>query len=64
VTSSADLDRAEERLARHGVKYRRASQTGGGRIETHDPDGLRVILFLPDEPSLDRKPPPFIYWYR
>jgi hypothetical protein len=35
----------------------------GGRIETHDPDGLRVVLFLPSDPSLASKPPPFIYRY-
>jgi len=63
VTNSADLDSAEERLAGHGVQYRRADAMEGGRIETHDPDGLSVVLFLPSEPSLARKPPPFIYWY-
>jgi len=35
----------------------------GDRIETRDPDGLSVILFLPGEPSLARKPPPFLYRY-
>jgi len=64
VTSSADLDRAEERLAKHGAQYQRADDSDGGRIVTHDPDGLSVVLFLPGEPSLARKPPPFIYWYR
>jgi catechol 2,3-dioxygenase-like lactoylglutathione lyase family enzyme len=63
VTSSAELDGAEERLTGLGVQYRRAGEEDTGRIETHDPDGLRVVLFLPDEPSLARKPPPFIYWY-
>jgi catechol 2,3-dioxygenase-like lactoylglutathione lyase family enzyme len=63
VASSADLDRAEDRLARHGVQYRRAEEADGGRIVTHDPDGLDVILFQPSDPSLGRKPPPFIYWY-
>ena len=63
VTSTADLDSAEERLTALGVQYRRADDEGGGRIETHDPDGLRVVLFLPSDPSLDRKPPPSIYRY-
>ena len=63
VTSSADLDSAEERLAGHGVRYRRAEEMDGGRIEARDPDGLSVILFLPSEPSLARKPPPFLYRY-
>jgi catechol-2,3-dioxygenase len=63
VTSSADLDRAEERLATHGAQYQRADEPNGGRIVTHDPDGLSVVLFLPDEPSLTEKPPPYIYWY-
>jgi catechol 2,3-dioxygenase-like lactoylglutathione lyase family enzyme len=63
VTSTADLDNAEERLAALGVQYRRGGEPGGGRIETHDPDGLRVVLFLPSEPSLDRQPPPYIYRY-
>ena len=64
VTSSADLDRAEERLAGHGAQYQRDDEPDGGRIVTHDPDGLSVVLFLPGEPSLTGKPPPFIYWYR
>ena len=64
VTSSADLDRAEDRLIRHGAQYQRVDESDGGRIVTHDPDGLSVVLFLPDESSLARKPPPFIYWYR
>ena len=63
VTSRADLDSAEQRLAALGVQYRRADEMDGGRIETHDPDGLRVVLFLPSDPSLTRKPPPFIYRY-
>jgi len=63
VTSTADLDAAEERLTALGVPYRRDDETGGGRVETHDPDGLRVVLFLPSDPSLDRRPPPFIYRY-
>jgi hypothetical protein len=65
VTSSADLDHVEERLAGLGVRYRRADEDeeDTGRIETHDPDGLRVILFRPAEPSLARKPPSFIYRY-
>jgi len=63
ATSSADLDSVEERLARQGVPYRRTDEEGGHRVETHDPDGLRVILFLPPEPSLAGKPPPFIYRY-
>ena len=69
VTSSADLDSVEQRLAGLGVRYRRADEDEDedeedtGRIETHDPDGLRVILFRPAEPSLARKPPPFIYRY-
>ena len=29
----------------------------------HGPDGLSVVLFLPGEPSLAGKPPPYIYWY-
>jgi catechol-2,3-dioxygenase len=64
VTSSADLDRAEERLTGHGAQYQRADEPNGGRIVTHDPDGLSVVLFLPGEPSLTGKPPPYIYWYR
>jgi catechol 2,3-dioxygenase-like lactoylglutathione lyase family enzyme len=64
VTSLADLDSAEERLTRHGTQYQRVDGTDGGRIVTHDPDGLSVILFLPGEPSLAGKPPPFMYWYR
>ena len=63
VTSTADLDAAEERLTALGVPYRRDDETGVGRVETHDPDGLRVVLFLPSDPSLDRRPPPFIYRY-
>ena len=64
VTSSAELDKAEERLASHGAQYQRTDEPDGGRIVTHDPDGLSVVLFLPDEPSLTGKPPPYIYWYR
>jgi len=64
VTSPADLDSAEERLARHGAQYRRPDDTNGNRIATHDPDGLEVVVFLPPEPSLAEKPPPFVYWYR
>ena len=63
VASPADLDTAEERLARHGAHYRRVDEPDGGRIATHDPDGLSVILFLPGEPALAGKPPPFVYWY-
>jgi catechol 2,3-dioxygenase-like lactoylglutathione lyase family enzyme len=63
VSSSADLDRAEDRLARHGVQYERGEEANGGRIVTHDPDGLDVIVFLPSDPSLGIKPPPFVYWY-
>ena len=64
VTSSAELDKAEERLGRHGAQYQRTDEPDGGRIVTHDPDGLSVVLFLPGEPSLTGKPPPYIYWYR
>ena len=63
VTTPADLDRAEERLTRHGAQYQRVDGADGGRIVTHDPDGLSVILFLPGEASLAGKPPPFMYWY-
>jgi catechol 2,3-dioxygenase-like lactoylglutathione lyase family enzyme len=63
VASSADLDSAAERLAQHDVHYERLDETEGKRITTYDPDGLRVVLFLPSDPSLARKPPPFIYWY-
>lgn len=62
LTSSADLDSAEERLARQGTPYKR--ETDGERIVTHDPDGLSVILFLPSDPSLTGKPPGYVYWYR
>jgi hypothetical protein len=64
VTSSAELDKAEERLARYGAHYHRDDEPDGGRIVTHDPDGLSVVLFLPADPSLTGKPPPSIYWYR
>ena len=63
ATSPADLDSAEERLDRQGVPYRRADEEDGHRIETHDPDGLSVILFLPPDPLPVGKPPPSIYWY-
>jgi catechol 2,3-dioxygenase-like lactoylglutathione lyase family enzyme len=63
VTSSADLDSAEERLIRYGAQYQRVDVADGGRIVTHDPDGLSVILFLAAEQSMAGKPPPFIYWY-
>jgi catechol 2,3-dioxygenase-like lactoylglutathione lyase family enzyme len=63
VASSADLDSAAERFAQHDVQYERLDDADGGRIATSDPDGLRVILFLPGEPSLTTKPPPFLYWY-
>ena len=63
LTTPAELDSAEERLKRHGVQYRRTDVSDGGRIVTHDPDGLEVVLFLPPEPSLDERPPPFVYWY-
>jgi catechol 2,3-dioxygenase-like lactoylglutathione lyase family enzyme len=64
MTSPAELDSAEERLKQHGEQYQRTNDGDGGRIVTHDPDGLSVILFLPSRPSLADKPPPFIYWYR
>src|SRR5262245_20219882 len=64
VTSSPELDMAEGRLASHGAQYQRVDEPDGGRTVTHDPDGLSVVLFLPGEPSLTGKPPPFIYWYR
>ena len=64
VTNPADLDSAEERLARHGAQYQRPDDTNGNRITTRDPDGLEVVVFLPPEPSLAGKPPPFVYWYR
>ena len=63
VTSSADLDSAEERLTGYGTQYQRVDESDGGRIVTHDPDGLSIILFLAAEQSLAGKPPPFIYWY-
>jgi hypothetical protein len=63
VTSSADLDTAEERLTGYGTQYQRVDESDGGRIVTHDPDGLSIILFLAAEQSLAGKPPPFIYWY-
>jgi catechol 2,3-dioxygenase-like lactoylglutathione lyase family enzyme len=63
VTSPADLDSAEERLARHGAQYQRPDDTNGKRITTRDPDGLEVVVFLPPEPSLAGKPPPFVYFY-
>ena len=63
LTTPAELDGAEERLKRHGGQYQRTDVSKGGRIVTHDPDGLEIVLFLPGEPSLTEKPPPFIYWY-
>ena len=63
LTTPDELDGAEERLKLHGGQYRRADASEGGRIVTHDPDGLEVVLFLPPEPSLTEKPPPFVYWY-
>jgi predicted enzyme related to lactoylglutathione lyase len=63
LTTAAELDGAEERLKLHGGQYQRTDVPDGGRIVTHDPDGLEVVLFLPTEPSLTEKPPPFIYWY-
>jgi catechol 2,3-dioxygenase-like lactoylglutathione lyase family enzyme len=64
MTTRAEFDSAEERLKRHGGQYERTDVRDGSRIVTHDPDGLSVILFLANEPSLADKPPPFIYWYR
>ena len=64
MTSPAELDSAEERLKRYGGQYQRTNFQAGSRIVTHDPDGLEVVLFLPGEPSLADKPPPFIYWFR
>ena len=46
-----------------GAQYERVDGENGGRIATHDPDGLSVIVFLAREPSLTGKPPAFIYWY-
>ena len=63
MTTRAELDSAEERLKEYGGQYQRTNDREGGRIVTHDPDGLSVILFLPSRPSLADKPPPFIYWY-
>jgi catechol 2,3-dioxygenase-like lactoylglutathione lyase family enzyme len=64
VTSPADLDSAEERLARHGAQYERPDDTNGSRITTHDPDGLEVVLFMLPEMTPAGKPPPFVYFYR
>jgi len=64
MTSSAEFDSAEERIKRYGGQYQRSDVRGGSRIVTHDPDGLEVVLFLANEPSLADKPPPFVYWYR
>jgi catechol 2,3-dioxygenase-like lactoylglutathione lyase family enzyme len=63
VTSLADLDSAEERLAQNGAQYQRPNDTNGKRITTRDPDGLEFVVFLPPEPSPAEKPPPFVYWY-
>lgn len=64
MATRSEFDSAEERLKRYGGKYERTDVRDGSRIVTHDPDGLSVILFLANEPSLAGKPPPFIYWYR
>jgi catechol 2,3-dioxygenase len=64
VTDPADLDHAEERLSRYGVRYQRLREKDGDRISMRDPDGLSVILFHPPEPSLSEQPPGFAYWYR
>ena len=63
VTASADLDRAEERLASHGVRYQRFHEADADRIVMHDPDGLGVVLFRAAEPSLTGRPPASLYWY-
>ena len=63
MTTRAEFDSAEERLKRYGGKYERTNVGDGSRIVTHDPDGLSIILFLPGEPSLAGRPPPFMYWY-
>ena len=63
VTDSADLDRAEERLAGQGVHYQRFHEADADRIVMHDPDGLSVILFQAAEPSLTGRPPASLYWY-
>jgi len=64
MTSPAEFDSAEELLKRHWGQYQRTDVGDGARIVTHDPDGLEIVLFLANEPSLADKPPPFIYWYR
>ncbi|MBV9205714.1 MAG: VOC family protein [Actinobacteria bacterium] len=63
VKDSADLDAAEELLARHAVQYRRQRGSDFDSITTRDPDGLRIVLFRADETSLAKAPPAAMYWY-
>lgn len=59
VPSSSDLDLAEQRLQRHGVRYYRAREETADSIVVSDPDGLAVAMLAAD--TLPGSPPAWLY---
>jgi catechol 2,3-dioxygenase-like lactoylglutathione lyase family enzyme len=59
----ADLDSAEELLARKQVPYQRHRDTDVDGITMHDPDGLEIVLLWFGGKAPATGPPAWLYWY-
>jgi catechol 2,3-dioxygenase-like lactoylglutathione lyase family enzyme len=59
----AELDRAEEVLARQEVRYKRHRDANLDGISVRDPDGLEILLLCLNEGVRAGAPPAWLYWY-
>ena len=59
----AELDSAEELLARQQVPYQRHRDEEVDGITMHDPDGLEIVLLWLGEKVPATGPPSWLYWY-
>jgi hypothetical protein len=58
----AELDGAEELLARQQVPYRRHRDTEVDGITMHDPDGVEIVLLWVGEKVRATGPPAWLSW--
>ena len=59
----AELDSAEELLARRHVPFQRHRNADVDGITTHDPDGLEIVFLWLSGNVPATGPPPWLYWY-
>jgi catechol 2,3-dioxygenase-like lactoylglutathione lyase family enzyme len=63
VWDPADLDSAEELLARQEVHHQRHRDANADGITVRDPDGLEIVLLSISKDVRAGAPPAWLYWY-